>query len=190
MQPLYNTIWASTRQNQSSGFLTKRNSKQSPQLQTSYKLKFLLWQVYFPKGKQPRCWSVWEDRQPCLRLPGSPNPLKTGFLASGPICLRSIGSDCVIVNCVIKGQLFYKGNRWVRKHLQFYAQTICLSKPVPIWTCPKDWSKYSRLNTHTHGGLRERSGSVVECLTRDRGAADSSLTGVTALWSLSKTHLS
>ena len=29
--------------------------------------------------------------------------------------------------------------------------------------------------------LWSRSGSVVECLTRDRGAADSSLTGVTAL---------
>ena len=38
--------------------------------------------------------------------------------------------------------------------------------------------------------LGERSGSVVECLTRDRGAAGSSLTGVTAFWSLSKTHLS
>ena len=37
---------------------------------------------------------------------------------------------------------------------------------------------------------RECSGSVVECLTRDRRAAGSSLTGVTALWSLSKTHLS
>ena len=36
----------------------------------------------------------------------------------------------------------------------------------------------------------ERSGSVVECLTRDRRAVGSSLTGVTALWSLSKTHLS
>ena len=34
----------------------------------------------------------------------------------------------------------------------------------------------------------ERNGSVVECLTRDRGAVGSSLTGVTALWSLSKTH--
>ena len=33
-------------------------------------------------------------------------------------------------------------------------------------------------------------GSVVECLTRDRRVAGSSLTGVTALWSLSKTHLS
>ena len=37
---------------------------------------------------------------------------------------------------------------------------------------------------------RERSGSVVECLTRDRRAAGMSLTSVTALWSLSKTHLS
>ena len=37
---------------------------------------------------------------------------------------------------------------------------------------------------------RERSDSVVECLTRDQRAAGSSLTGVTALWSLSKTHLS
>ena len=42
----------------------------------------------------------------------------------------------------------------------------------------------------THLIHRERSGSVVECLTRDRRVAGSSLTGVTALWSLSKTHLS
>ena len=41
-----------------------------------------------------------------------------------------------------------------------------------------------------HQCLWERSGSVVECLTRDRGAAGSSLTGITGLWSLSKTHLS
>ena len=34
------------------------------------------------------------------------------------------------------------------------------------------------------------SGSVVECLTRDREAPGSSLTGVTTLWSLSKAHLS
>ena len=32
-----------------------------------------------------------------------------------------------------------------------------------------------------HIKRRERSGSVVECLTRDRGAVGSSLTGVTAL---------
>ena len=34
------------------------------------------------------------------------------------------------------------------------------------------------------------SSSVVEWLTRYRGAVGTSLTGVTALWSLSKTHLS
>ena len=37
---------------------------------------------------------------------------------------------------------------------------------------------------------RERSGSVVECLTRDREATGSSLTDVTAMWSFRKTHLS
>ena len=36
----------------------------------------------------------------------------------------------------------------------------------------------------------ERSLAVVESLTRDQGAADWNLTGFTALWSLSKTHLS
>ena len=36
----------------------------------------------------------------------------------------------------------------------------------------------------------ERSGSVVECLTRDQGAVGSSITSVTALWSFSKTHSS
>ena len=36
----------------------------------------------------------------------------------------------------------------------------------------------------------ECSGSVVECLTLDQGSVGLSLIGVTALWSLSKTHLS
>ena len=36
----------------------------------------------------------------------------------------------------------------------------------------------------------EHSGSVVECLTRDRRVAGLSLTRVTALWSFSKAHLS
>ena len=47
-----------------------------------------------------------------------------------------------------------------------------------------------KLQSTVTNNLRERSGSVVECLTRDRRVAGSSLTGVTALWSLSKTHLS
>ena len=46
---------------------------------------------------------------------------------------------------------------------------------------------YSKFHTyyfyHAYTGPLERSGSVVECLTWDRGAGGSSLTGVTALWS-------
>ena len=41
------------------------------------------------------------------------------------------------------------------------------------------------VHSYVHGGS-----SVVECLTRAGRATGSSLTGVTALWSLSKTHLS
>ena len=55
------------------------------------------------------------------------------------------------------------------------------------------WRLYIHMSTSLYFGtsiLRECSGSVVECLTLDRRAAESSLTGVTALWSLSKTHLS
>ena len=55
---------------------------------------------------------------------------------------------------------------------------------VIVWTILQTCMKYLYYIT------RERSGSVVECLTRDRRVAGSSLTGVTALWSLSKTHLS
>ena len=55
------------------------------------------------------------------------------------------------------------------------VQRVILCANVPFLNVSMDW---------------ERSGSVVECLTRDRRAAGSSLTSVTALWSLSKTHLS
>ena len=43
-----------------------------------------------------------------------------------------------------------------------------------------------QLHEMSHQNLWERSGSVVECLTRDRRVAGSSLIGVTALVSLSK----
>ena len=63
----------------------------------------------------------------------------------------------------------------VKSHLQVFYLT--------------DISTLSQL-VSTSGCNRDSSGSVVECLTQDIGAAGSSLTGVTALWSLSKTHLS
>ena len=63
---------------------------------------------------------------------------------------------------------------------------------VPDMTIAVDWEVKKQTKPKSNyiflGG--ERSGSVVECLTRDRRAAGSSLTGVTVLWSLSKTHLS
>ena len=46
------------------------------------------------------------------------------------------------------------------------------------------WGKNKKLKKKLKN-LRERSGSVIECLTRDQGAAGSSLTGV---MSLNKTH--
>ena len=57
-------------------------------------------------------------------------------------------------------------------------------------TKPKNMKNYTVVNKVFLSHVWERSGSVGECLTRDRGAAGSSLTGITALWSLSKTHLS
>ena len=55
---------------------------------------------------------------------------------------------------------------------------------------PKRRWVYVLITFFVFGKYWERSGSVVECLTQDRRAVGSSLTGVTALWSLSKTHLS
>ena len=49
--------------------------------------------------------------------------------------------------------------------------------------------KISKIKCNGYKNKREHSGSVVECLTQDRGAAVSILTGVTGLWSLTKTHL-
>ena len=52
------------------------------------------------------------------------------------------------------------------------------------------FNNYNGLKCFTSCCFWEHSGSVVECLTRDGRAEGSNLTGLTALWSLSKTHLS
>ena len=49
---------------------------------------------------------------------------------------------------------------------------------------------HAHLNNDFTSTIRECSGSVVERLTRDQESVGLSLTGVTALWSLSKTYLS
>ena len=48
------------------------------------------------------------------------------------------------------------------------------------------WFSDIVLESHSLHSTRERCGSVVECLTQDRGAAGSSLTHVTALKVISK----
>ena len=64
--------WASSRQYLSSGFPTKRDSNQSPQLQRLARtLKFRLKQVeiwYLPVSEEQRRWSVCADAQAGLRL--------------------------------------------------------------------------------------------------------------------------
>ena len=54
-------------------------------------------------------------------------------------------------------------------------------------TCEKTEKLLKVITPTTHFLLWERNGSVVECLTQDRGVADSSLTGVNTL-SLSKVY--
>ena len=55
----------------------------------------------------------------------------------------------------------------------------------------RDWSSLLLFHKIHCGAVRERSGSVVECLTRDRGArVRASPVSLCMLWSLSKTHLS
>ena len=80
-----------------------------------------------------------------------------------------------------------------KKYLQFYAKKLCLSKPMLLLTEHKD-ERICNFNLlkdlfyhivhqictciyYTDDITREPSGSVVECLTRDRRAAGSSLTG-------------
>ena len=66
--------------------------------------------------------------------------------------------------------------------------TTQISRTATKWLATSQ--KINRNMQHIHLIIRERSGSVVECMTDDREAAGSNLTGVTALWSLSKAHLS
>ena len=64
-----------------------------------------------------------------------------------------------------------------------YTQSIYPDQTAPVG---EDWPGLTLFDIptihFTHLIFRERSGSVVECLIGDRGAAGSSLTGVTALY--------
>ena len=64
-------------------------------------------------------------------------------------------------------------------------KSCSLSKEILCQNC-KNFRNFG----HSECRVPQLTKGVVECLTRDREAAGLSLTGVTALWSLSKTHLS
>ena len=79
--------------------------------------------------------------------------------------------------------LFTSGTRSSNCFFFSFLDCNSFSRPEPKPPFP-DNCKFTMHHQVHIGGL------VVECLTRDRRAAGSSLTSVTALWSLSKTHLS
>ena len=73
---------------------------------------------------------------------------------------------------ILEGEKKLQASNATLWNSQLYMIKSILNVPEENWT---------KLNANS-------SGSVVECLTRDRRAVGSSLTGVTALWSLSKIH--
>ena len=77
-------------------------------------------------------------------------------------------------------------------HKHNFGQTLKLQSAVITLDIGSrsSQSNFLTLNNVSIQIWREHSNSVIECLTRDREAAGLSLTGVTALLSLSKTHLS
>ena len=93
---------------------------------------------------------------------------KMGLLYSKPILH---GTDC-LVKC-------FRNPKTVSFKLRYLSKDgakpgIRLLTIIINIACNTNKSRY-------HKTLRERSGSVVECLTRDQEAAGSSLTGVTVL---------
>ena len=77
----------------------------------------------------------------------------------------------------------------IMHHKRLYSLALALNFPAR-YPCRLSLALFIEGTVLYLISVWECSGSVVECLTRDREAAGSSLTGVTALLSLSKTHLS
>ena len=79
------------------------------------------------------------------------------------------------------------------KILYSFFLTPSISAAVSEYPGKQPWKRKSWYRSKLFANVistRQRWSAVVECLTRDRELAGLSLTGVTALWSLSKTHLS
>ena len=115
----------------------------------------------------------------CTPYMGSPNGTHIGMLA-GKLYNRVFWPSSRVSKCSRWPDHWARTPAYSMKSLNNFQNALTSDfELVHI----KDWIYHS-----TH--IRERSGSVEERLTRDRGVAGSSLTGVAALWSLSKTQLS
>ena len=111
-------------------------------------------------------------------------PWSVSTIFTGPRSIvRNVSSSRCVSQCRSRGHKFdldpvpylHADQSWKN----FYCHSL---SPLP--------SADSRMVVVSYKRKWERSGSVVECLTRDRGVAGSNLTDVTALWSLNKTHFS
>ena len=117
---------------------------------------------------------------------------------------RSLQKFSILRLTVRPGLETYWNKSRIPKWIGYIWGKIIFTRKIKIFACPAAWStrKYERTSAvfeptfgfchcslPLHLKCWHTNGSVVECLTLDRGAAGSSLTGVTALWSLNKTHL-
>ena len=117
------------------------------------------------------------------------------YIELGPIC-NSISASMCLKSCEDQTSLkSYNGGSWENSYrsrpnaLDHFFQTRNTDLSFVIHAKSRE-NTFDRIWLATQHRKWERRGSVIECLTRDRRTAGSSLTGVTALWSLSKTHLS
>ena len=121
------------------------------------------------------------------------------------IFLLLFADDTVLFSYTVEGLQILLGK--LSMYCEKWNVTVNVDKTVAVafkvGNRPDNFEVYynneslSRTNKFTYLGVtlsangRSAVAQFLECLTRDRRAAGSSLTGgVTALWSLSKTHLS
>ena len=114
-----------------------------------------------------------------------PDPLKSQSYQSSIQCCTIIGPPAKRHwNCVSLARRWWPANSGILIFPPLIKLKKNLFKLDPLWQNFLDPRMHAMVvctlisNTKCTG---ERSGSVVECLTRDRTAAGSSLTGVTAL---------
>ena len=135
-----------------------------------------IWVCHFPIGILGQVWYL---------IVSIPDLCPLSYLSSH--CLSNGHSHQILLSTLFVKLHLLKINLWLLHvdlnlnmicHLMFHLWCLNGTKKS-TWV----WSGNTTITHHrsTQDTVRERSGSVVKCLTRDRRAAGSSLTGVTAL---------